>query len=187
MGDAGQVEFSISDEFPMSDFEMSRILDRAVLVVRRALSAQIEGYDLARTKPRSDRRPAKWLAPRELEEAALNANGLANPNTAHADSGSPPDGPADINTWSWSGQLIEVDPSNRMREASWKLASYLWERLNRKVSVSDLIGAGELFENVEPGTVARHGSGANTWFRNHKVPLKTATRDGHIWMESEEK
>ena len=90
------------------------------------------------------------------------------------------DGPCGINQWCYEDRISK----DRMTNKQFSLASYLWERLGRKVAFGDLIGKDRLFENVHDNTLQKHSSDISKFFVNESIPLVVATEDKKIWMES---
>jgi hypothetical protein len=107
------------------------------------------------------------FAPRSGGVASLDSEASAEP-----------DGPCGINQWRHNGKILDGE----MTSKQYRLASYLFVRIGRKVEIADLIGKDRIFESVADATVQRHGSNISTWFANRDVPLIVESGDGCIWM-----
>lgn len=98
----------------------------------------------------------------------------------------PADGPCGNNQWRHDGKVLDGEMTNK----PYRLASYLYERLGRKITISDvisegrdLIGDARIFGNVQEASVQRHGSNISKWFAVRNVPLIVGSGEGRIWME----
>jgi hypothetical protein len=88
------------------------------------------------------------------------------------------DGPFCIRQWCWQGKIS----NSKMTEKQDGLARYLWERIDRRIPIRNLIGKNLLFENVEESTVQRHGSNVSAFFVREEIPLSVESAYGDIWM-----
>jgi len=91
------------------------------------------------------------------------------------------DGPYGI--FGWKQNDVVVDGA--MQPKTWELAKYLYERRNKFIPISELVGFSNLFDNedIADESVKRQGSKISKWFRVRDIPLQVRTRDQHIWME----
>ena len=80
------------------------------------------------------------------------------------------DGPCGIFQWAYNGQVL----ADRMQEQTWRLAKYLFERLETEVSLTNLIGLAAVFTDdlTTDQTIQKQGSKASKWFEDHDIPLK---------------
>ena len=96
--------------------------------------------------------------------------------------GDEPDGPCGVDEWRYKGKVL---PGPQLTTKPYKLAAYLFERLDKKVPVGDLNREGGMFGGtVLDSSIQRQCSTISTWFAGRNVPLVIGTGDGCIWMQS---